>query len=283
MAIIEPGQQFQWDKPTEKALVDAALVREMFNALARNNYTTDAAYPSTPRSGMWRINAVDPNNIRLEVWLGSPGAWRPALQNLHVGVPAPIKQLVQVTVASPVWTIDHNLGSRVIALVFDTAFRQSRAANTFERTPMFLGRIDLASWAPGPIRLGIPTPFDGQIRRAWAFTPSPGILGAPAGTLDLDIGGAPVLGGQIIVVATPPGVRTDATPIVGANAFSQGNDDINLTANPTFPGIPGDAFEVWVELEKTLQADEYFLDQPTENRIVVTHSSPRQGWVVLIG
>jgi hypothetical protein len=168
-------------------------------------------------------------------------------------------------------------------LVFDTAFRQLRVANTFERMPLFLGRVDLSLIVPGPLRLGIPTPFDGQILRSWAFAPLPGILGVPAGTIDLDIGGTPVTGGQIPLAPTPPAVRTDGAPITALNAFVKGNDDINLLANPGAPGIPGDVLEVWVELEKTLQADEYFLDQPTENRIVVTHPAPKQGWVVLIG
>ena len=283
MATIEPGQQFQWDKPTEKAFVDAALIREMFTALARNNYTTDPAYPANPRAGMLRVNETDPTNVKLELWQGSPGVWRTVLQSLQGGVAAPVKQTIQVAVAATTWTIDHDLGNYAVALVFDTAFRQLRAVHTAERTSLYLGRIDLAAWVPGPIRASIPTPFTGTIRRSWAFTPSPGIVGAPAGTLDLDIGGVPVTGGQIIVAPTPVGVRTDGLPIVAANAFVKGGDNINLIANPAAAGAPGDALEVWVELEKTLQDDEYFLDQPTENRIVVTHSAPQQGWVVLIG
>lgn len=283
MAVTEPGQLFEYDQPTEKAWADARQVRNLFTALAQTNYTTDEAYPSAPRVGMARINASDLNNVRLQVWQGSPGQWRTVLQNIQGGVPAPVKQLVQVTVASTVWTLDHNLGKNVVALVFDTAFRQLRVANTFERMPLYLGRIDLAAVVPGPLRTGVPTPFDGQIRRSWAFVPLPGVVGAPTGTLDLDVGGVPLAGGQITLAATPPAARINGSPITGSNTFVKGGDNINLTANPTAPGALGDALEVWVELEKTLQADEYFLDQPTENRIVVTHPAAKQGWVVLIG
>jgi len=252
MAATEPGQLFEFDQPTEKAWADARQVRNLFTALAQNNYTTDESNPNAPRLGMLRVNAFDPNNIRLQVWQGSPGQWRTVLQNIQGGVPAPVKQLVQVTTAATVWTIDHNLGKYVLALVFDTSFRQLRVANTFERTSLYLGRIDLALIVPGPLRLGIPTPFDGQIIRSWAFPPLPGIVGLPAGTLDLDIGGVPVTGGQITLAPTPPGVRVDGAPITANNAFVKGNDDINLLANPGAPGVPGDALEVWVELEKTL-------------------------------
>lgn len=283
MAAIEPGQLFEFDQPTEKALADAKQIRDLFTALARTNYTTDPAFPASPREGMPRFNAADPNNVKLEFWQGDPGVWRTVLQNLQGGVPAPVKQIVQVVAPATTWTIDHNLGGQVIAMAFDTGFRQLRVAHTFERTSLFLGRVDLALIAPGPLRLGVSTPFDGQILRSWAFTPLPGILGVPAGTIDLDIGGTPVTGGQITLAPTPPGVRTNGAPITALNAFVKGNDDINLLANPVAPGIPGDALEVWVELEKTLQADEYFLDQPTENRIVVTHPAPKQGWVVLMG
>lgn len=283
MATIEPGQLFVFDQPTEKAWADARQIRNLFTALAQTNYTTDAAYPSAPRAGMARLNASDPNNIKLEFWQGSPGAWRTSLQNIQGGVPAPIKQIVQITAAATVWTIDHNLGNYAIALAFDSSFRQLRPANTFEKMPLFLGRVDLAAAVTGPLRTAVPTPFDGQIRRSWAFTPSPGILGAPAGTVSFDIGGTPVTGGQIVIAATAPGVRTNGAPITAANAFVKGNDDINLLATIGAAGVAGDALEVWAELEKTLQADEYFLDQPTENRIVVTHPTPKQGWVVLIG
>ena len=115
MAITEPGQLFVFDQPTEKAWADARQIRNLFTALAQTNYTTDAAYPSAPRAGMARLNASDPNNIKLEFWQGSPGAWRTSLQNIQGGVPAPIKQIVQITAAATVWTIDHNLGNYAIA------------------------------------------------------------------------------------------------------------------------------------------------------------------------
>jgi len=283
MATTEPGAQFQFDQPVERAQTDAALIRNLFNALARSNFTTDAANPTAPREGMVRFNASDPNNVKLEFWQG--GAWRVVLQNIQGGVAATSKQLVQVTVPATTWVVNHNLGNYAVALVFDVGFRQLRAANKFERIPLFIGSVNLATIVPGaPLRLGVPVPFDGTIRRSWAFPPPPGVLGAPSGTLDLDIAGAPVTGGGIPLGPAPAAIRIDGAPITAANAVVKGADNINLTVNPgAAAGGAGDALDVWVELEKTLQEDEYFLDQPTENRIVVTHPVAKQGWVVLIG
>jgi hypothetical protein len=132
----EPGTLFQFDTPADQTPVIARDLRNFFAALARFNYTTDKtgpldlagnptpAFPKAPRDGMARINASNPNNVKLEFWLPGTGGgsrWRQALAFLQLGFGAPTKQVQQVITPALVWTIDHNIGSFPLAMAIDTS------------------------------------------------------------------------------------------------------------------------------------------------------------------
>ena len=111
----DPGSMFSFAIPADNTPARSPEMRAQFEALARLNYTTDAAYPKNPRAGMPRVLADDTSNIKLQVYyLSTPtdpstGAWRTILQNLQLALPAPAKFISAKSGAS--WTIDHNLGT----------------------------------------------------------------------------------------------------------------------------------------------------------------------------
>lgn len=118
----EPGVLFKYDRPEDDQPAISQQVRDDLHALARLHYTTDPDMPANPRDGQPRVNAEDPNNIKLQLWLpgsGGGSAWRDALSFLNLGLGAPGKQVVSVTTPQTVWTIDHNIGSFVLAAAFD--------------------------------------------------------------------------------------------------------------------------------------------------------------------
>ena len=122
----DPGTLFQFQKPAPGSPTLAEEVRDNFTALVQNNLITAQSDPTkvppAPKDGMRRINAVDPNNVKDEVYFN--GNWRTVFQKLNLGNPAPAKIIVQVTVPQSVWTIDHNLGGLVIVQVLNDSLIQ---------------------------------------------------------------------------------------------------------------------------------------------------------------
>lgn len=295
MADVQPAQLFLFDRPATGAPPRSEEVRNNFEAVARNFYTEDTAYPEVKRSGMARIfrDPGPPVNVKLQWWDGSD--WRTIAQNIEGGIAAPAKQIVDINAALDVWTIDHNLGSQVLALVFDTNWNILSArpvdATGVERRVVNLAHIPsglLTGLAPGPAQVvsSLAAPFNGRFVGFYANTPE-GIAGAPDFTLDLTIDGAPLTGGVITVNAPQAvGAQVQSTPITAGNLFvghlpgpaSSLGLRLAMTTNPGSGSL--DVFAVW---ERTLNPGEYLLEQPTQDRIIVTHPTPTTGHVVLIG
>jgi len=294
MAVTEPGALFEYDRPLEKAPVDAVEMRNLFTALAQSHYTTDEDFPTAPRVGMVRLNAADATNVKLEIFQGD--TWRVALQNIQGGVAAPAKQVVQVTTALSAWTIDHNLGSQPLVQVYDTAFRQMTPVLQFQRDVLSFGVVDLGvPMIAGPVGVALAR-YEGQIIEVYGLTAS-GIPSAAAITLQWEIdktpsgGGVVPLGGGLVTVPAgphPQGIVFPGSPVASANVFSgpiagAGSEDI-LLATATGPSAPGiGLLSLHAVVERTLGPNQYHLDHPTENRITITHPQPTTGWVVLVG
>src|SRR5688572_21002513 len=113
----EPSRLFAFNIPADDTPAVAKEIRDNFTALARLNYTTDEDYPENPQNGMPRINAVDPNNIKLQVWID--GAWKTIASFLQLGNGTPSKQVVEFSVGANPWVIDHNIGSFPQAQAFN--------------------------------------------------------------------------------------------------------------------------------------------------------------------
>jgi len=289
MAELEPAEIFTHDAPNEFTIVDAKQIRDNLTALARTFYTTNAANPQDTREGQPRVNASDLNNIKLEYLIG--GIFRPVLQNLQGGIAAPIKRIVEVGTAATTWSIDHNLGSRVIALVFDSSWFQLEATsltNPDVDSKMF-GDFDLATVPSGPVRVGMPLTFNGIITATYAMV-SRAVAGPVNVVFDMTIdktpnggGSTPITGGTVSAVsggALPIGGLIAGAPVTAANGFNAG-DLLDIIATVTTPSA-GEV-ELWAELTRVLNPGEFTLEQPTDNRIVVTHPVATSGFVVLIG
>lgn len=289
MTELEPAQLFAHGTPLEFSIVDAKQIRDNLTALARTFYTTDANEPQDYREGQPRINASDLNDIKLEYLIG--GTFRSVLQNLQGGIPTPTKQLVEKGTAQTVWTIDHNLGSRVIALVFNTSWFQLEAIDLTnpKKVQRAYGDVDLLTTPTGPVRVGMPLEFNGVITNTYAMV-NRAIAGPVDVLLDWIIdktpnGGAPtpITGGTVSVVAggaLPLAGLISGAPVTAANGFDAG-DLLDIVATTTTPSA-GEV-ELWAELTRVLNPGEFTLEQPTEDRIVVTHPAPTTGFVVLIG
>lgn len=292
MADLQPAQLFQFDRPFQGAPPRSEEIRQNFEALARTFYTDDTTYPEAPRSGALRIfrDVGPPLNVKIQWHDGAN--WRTIAQNIEGGIAVPSKRIVDINSPLSVWTIDHNLGSQVVALVFDsTWFALTQRSNGVENRQIInLGHLPaalLTSLAPGTTLVSsLTAPFNGRFLNVYANTPA-GITGAPDFNIDFTIDGLPLTGG-VISVAAPAAVGSQ----IGGTAIVSGNQFVGPSPGPasvlgvrvsmvTNPGTG--SLDVFAVIDRTLNAGEYTLEQPTENRIIVTHPTPTTGHVVLIG
>ena len=190
MAELEPAELFTHGIPLELSFADAKEIRDAFTALARSFFTTDDTKPLDARDGQVRVNASAPANFTLDVFLD--GNWRTMIQQIDKGIPSPVKKIVQFDVPLASWVIDHNLGSQVVALVYDVSFIQLKPVNTFPFVNVPLARLD-ASLAIGAALTGYPLEFDGNILSTFAV-----VEGAPLGA-----GGALLV--DFVIDKTPGG------------------------------------------------------------------------------
>ncbi len=137
--------EMKWDDPAFKTALLSKTVRENFGWLARTFITTDPNLPANPREGMPRVLGDDENNVKLQYYI--QGTWRTVLQHLELGVPAPQKQVIQITPAATVWTIDHNLGGPVLCMAFDTSWREIQAAD-IQQVGVPINRVIVTHAAP---------------------------------------------------------------------------------------------------------------------------------------
>jgi hypothetical protein len=117
----EPGRLFVFGFPVQGSPPQSAIMQQVLEALACNNYTTNADFPlvATARNGMKRVNAKDPTNVKAEVFLS--GSWRTYLQHLENGIPSPSHLEIAVPSSNP-WVIDHNLGVRPLVQAYDASW-----------------------------------------------------------------------------------------------------------------------------------------------------------------
>lgn len=110
----EPGTLFLFDRPASNTPALSQEMRDNFTALARTHFTTDPAYPADAREGMQRINALDPNDVKLEVALIVAGSlvWRTIAKQLQLAKALPTKLIVDFAAATNPWVVDHNFGSQ---------------------------------------------------------------------------------------------------------------------------------------------------------------------------
>jgi hypothetical protein len=101
------------------AAVVSEPLRTQLNALGFTNYTTDEAYPLNPQNGVHRINAFDPANVRLQIYLN--GAWQTVFQHLEAPY-ALSKKIATFSIAAATWNVVHNFGSPALVQVFDPAW-----------------------------------------------------------------------------------------------------------------------------------------------------------------
>lgn len=287
MAAIEPADQFTYGTPRTSSAATSQEVRDNFEALAQNHLTTDPDKPLDRRDGQFRVNRVDLTNSKLQMWLD--GNWRTLLQQIQLDIAAPVKNIVQFSTASASWVVDHNLGSQVVAQVFDSLFVKLVPVHTFEERNIPLVRLDTAL-AIGPALTGWPVAFNGDILSTYAVVEGPPLVGAGPLTVDFVIdktpgGGGPVSlgGGTITLAASPTGLFIPGTPVVPPNVFVAGATpdvlDVVTTGTPLASGI----VQVGIRVQRTLNPGEYRLTQVNENRITIDHPSAITGFVVLVG
>ncbi len=208
--MAEPAELFRFDVPAQDAPVLSQEIRNNLTALGRTLYTADDTKPdvSVARDGMMRINAADPTNIKLDVFL--TGSWRTILQGLAGGIAGTTKIIASFT-SSAVRTIDHNLGSKPLVQVADSNNMQLESISPLPEpvTIASLSAADLTGVPPGPpfpVRSGILLPFNGSIVASQGVVVAPP-AGPPTFSIDFAISGVPITGGTIVVpAAAPPGI-----------------------------------------------------------------------------
>lgn len=293
--MADPAEKFRFGVPVAGAPATSQEIRENFEALAQNCYTTNPDFPSSPREYQTRIlnDIMDPvqaGNLRMQVYVG--GAWRDVMQHLEGGVAAPAKLYAEFTTPAVVWTVDHNLGSKPVALVFDATWRQLQPVRTFPKDVLYFGRSDHALVVPGLVAQ-LPARFEGRLLEVYGIstnglTPSGGdiyqweIDATPSGG-----GIVPVVGGALAIPGPLlPGAILQGTSPTSANIFGQkgggGSEDIiRVTATPSGPGVG--AIDLYAVAERSLQPGQYTLQHITDDRFVVTLYAPTAGYVILVG
>lgn len=281
MAENEPGTLFRYGRPVEGAFVDAVEMREYFEALARTHYTTDAGFPQNARDGQPRINAVDPNNIKLQVWLS--GAWRTVVQQVDKGIAAPVKSIWQFDTPGAAWVIDHNLESQPVVQVFDTLWNQLTPVPVTDppNDEQALGFIPqgLLTALVGTQQIASFNARHGGFITGLYFSVAESVTGAPDITFDLLINGTPVTGG-VITLSGPQGVGDvlNATPITADNQFAD-TDLIQLRSQTVATPLAGSLTAMIV----TQRDGYYYLNHVNENRVTVNHPVAKAGFAVVVG
>lgn len=125
----DPGTLFAVGTPIPGTPLDAVQMAANFKALSQTNIIRTAdptKNPPNAQDGMLQIDATDPTNIKLYMWLVIGGALVRVLffQHLELGFAAPAVNVVQFGApgANP-WTVTHNLGQFPLIQAFDSLGR----------------------------------------------------------------------------------------------------------------------------------------------------------------
>lgn len=285
MTELQPAQKFQYGVPGQNTPSLSAEIRDNFEAVARTFLTNDGALPAAARAGQVRIfqDPGPPANTKLEWYDGA--TWRTLLQRIEGGVAAPLKQIVDFTTPQTTWTIDHNIGSRPLVQVFDTAARQLEAVNTFPEAKTLVARLSapvLTAIPPGPpvpIRVGLPFPYSGAILSTYVAVDE-ATVGGPF-TVSFAITGVPITGGGVTVPASPTGTTVPGAAVTALNLFTNA-DVLDVLVSPAAP-ITAGSIDVFLLLQRTLNPGQYLADHPTDDRVVITHPAATAGRAVILG
>lgn len=109
---------FIFDLPRYKSPTLSQEVKNNLNALAQNNYTVSEELPKNPRNGMFRFNASDENDIRLQYYYN--GSWRTLFGNLEGGA-TQARRKAESFASLDTWVFDHNLGLRPVVQVVNAS------------------------------------------------------------------------------------------------------------------------------------------------------------------
>ena len=280
MVDLQPAQLYLFDRPLQGGPPTSEDVRNNFEALARTFYTDDTTYPEVARQGMMRI-FDDSGNVKIQWYDGT--AWKTVAQNVGAGIPAPAKQIVEFTAAAAQWVVDHNLGTKVAAQVYDSSWNLLPPAHPTSRDEtVFLGHIPpavlTALTGTQTLRATLPLSIDGSILSVFAQA-AEALTGAPDGQIEFEISGiaAPTTGGVIALALASLGDSLAGTAITGNNTFSAGETLLVRSVVTTAPTAGG------LDLFAVVRNSSYTLVQPTDNRIIVNHPAAVTGRVVLFG
>ncbi len=285
MADPQPASRWAWERPGTGTPIRSVEVRENLDALGVLLRTDDEDLPIIKRDGMPRFNVSDPNNVRFQIW--QDNGWRTLVQKIQLGIPAPAKLESRFDVATLVWTIDHNLGSRPHLQVYDIAgnLLQLVTLSPPQRDQIVMTRVSpaiLTTLPAGPTVLAswVAT-FRGAVDEL-VLSVEEAITGAPDFTFDVAINGTPTTGGSVVVNAVQAlGARLGGGAPSALNTFEVG-DTVTVRATAVTPPTGG-AVLAYMDVERRLQTGHYIAAHATENRVVITHPAARTGFALLIG
>ena len=110
-------EPFKFNTPPAGGALKSSEVRRNFDALGRTNFTTDESLPAIKFDGMLRVNASNPNNVRLQMWLA--GQWRTLFGNIAGTSFIAQLQIFDFALPSAVWTVNHLAGHEVMVQVLN--------------------------------------------------------------------------------------------------------------------------------------------------------------------
>jgi hypothetical protein len=105
--MTDEYRYFNFGIPRAHSAATAREIADNLTALAQNNFTVDEGLPHNPRNGMFRVNALDSTNVRLQMYY--EGAWRTLIENIE-SIIGGVQRKEQEFDTLAVWIFDHNLG-----------------------------------------------------------------------------------------------------------------------------------------------------------------------------
>ena len=111
---------FEFGKPVEGLKIDAGEIRDLFEALAVNNATSQNDKPQNPRNGMTRFYNPEVGILYYQVYWD--GAWINLIQVATTADQALHKEQSFVGLAT--WTWSHNLGRKPVIACLDANDKQ---------------------------------------------------------------------------------------------------------------------------------------------------------------
>jgi hypothetical protein len=273
MPTPDPGSLFEFNIPATNTPVVSAEVRDNFTALAQTNFTSDGTTPASPQKGMTRINGANPNNWLFQVWNGSN--WQTLLQNIQLGIPAPVKSITNIAVPANAWTITHNLGSQVLVMAFDSSWYAfeivgfGSGGGTATPTTANKNQNPTSNISTDGVSTGL----------AMAFT--------PAGYVGVFVDGYEASVGDGVKVGVDCYFSGDGGVTPRPQAAIQATDLLYWNGASAFPLATTDRVDFWYSTGAAggMGPKQCTVQQTTANRVVITFApgNLQTGFVVIIG